>query len=144
MQNQTTTIILNNGAEMPLLGLGSFLQKDVEKVVYQSIKDGVRLIDTASKYECEKEVGKALKRVIEENIVKREDLFIVTKLWIEDKPNPEEAIKRQLSDLQLDYVDLYLDHWPLTIFGTSSDNTTNAPIHVLWPKNGNLSKARTN
>ena len=80
---------LNNNFECPVIGLGTCNIKNVEEVVYQSIKDGTRLIDTASKYKNEEEVGKGIKRAIEENIVKREDLFVVTKCWIEEKNDPE-------------------------------------------------------
>ena len=73
----------------PKIGLGTCNLKEIEQVVYQSIKDGVRLIDTASKYENEEQVGKGIKKAIDEGIVKREDLFIVTKCWIDEKKDPE-------------------------------------------------------
>ena len=59
--------------------------EDVEDVVFNSIKHGVRLIDTASKYENEVEVGRGIKRAIDEGIVKREDLFVITKMWPDEK-----------------------------------------------------------
>ena len=106
------TLKLSNGIECPTIGLGAMLAK-TEDVVYQAIKDGTRLIDTASAYKNEDLVGKGIKRAIDEGIVKREDLFIVTKLNIdEEKNDPETALKNSLERLQLTYVDLYLDHWP--------------------------------
>lgn len=124
---------LNNGLEMPLIGLGTFLQKNVEEVVYESIKSGTRLIDTASIYECEPQVGKGINRAIEDGLCKREDLFVVTKLWIWDKPNPEAALRRQLKDLNLEYVDLYLDHWPMFIY-EHEGKSHKAPLHLVWKK----------
>ena len=107
-------VALNNGLKMPILGLGTFLapKDDCENAVYNAIKIGYRLIDTASGYNNQKFIGAAIKRAIGEGIVKREDLFITTKLWVTDwKPEDmERAIKTCLDDLQLDYLDLYLIH----------------------------------
>lgn len=64
------TIKLNNGCECPTIGVGTCRISNVEEVVYQSIKDGTRLIDTAKAYQNEEEVGKGIKRAIDENIVK--------------------------------------------------------------------------
>ena len=106
------TVKLSNGIECPAIGIGAFPAKS-EDVVYQAIKDGTRLIDTASAYKNEDLVGKGIKKAIDEGIVKREDLFVITKLNInEEKNDPETALKNSLERLQLTYVDLYLDHWP--------------------------------
>ena len=68
-------------AKVPTVGLGTaFMTSDIAEVVYSSIKDGTRLIDTASKYGSEEGVGKGIKRAIDEGIVKREELFVTTKL----------------------------------------------------------------
>ena len=87
---------LNNGLEMPLIGLGSSRIKNIVDVVYNSIKDGLRLIDTAFKYGNEAEIGKGLKKALDDNLCKREDLFIIGKIWIDDRKDPEAAIKETL------------------------------------------------
>ena len=125
---------LNNDFECPIIGLGTCNIKNVEEVVYQSIKDGTRLIDTASKYKNEEEVGKGIKRAIEENIVKREDLFIVTKCWIEEKNDPEKALDNSLKRLQLNYVDLYLDHWPCGKDYTGENKFQMVSVKEMWTK----------
>ena len=73
---------------------------------------GYRHLDTASFYHNEEEVGEGIKRAISSGAVKREDLFIVTKIWHTEYSNPEDALKRSLLKLKLDYVDCYLIHWP--------------------------------
>lgn len=135
----TKALKLNNGQEMPKLGLGTFLIENVENVVYAAIKEGVRLIDTASRYNNEKQVGQGINKAISEGIVKREDVFVVTKLWVGDKENPEEAMKKSLADLNLDYVDLYLDHWPMQIFEWEGKSYS-IPTHVVWKKMEDLVK----
>ena len=127
-------IKLNSGFECPVIGVGTCNIKNVEEVVYQSIKDGTRLIDTAAKYKNEEEVGKGIKRAIDENIVKREDLFIVTKCWIEDKNDPEKALENSLKRLQLSYVDLYLDHWPCGKDYTGENKFQLVSVKDMWKK----------
>lgn len=107
------TVKLNNGVEMPLLGFGVFQMTDAdecERAVIDALETGYRLIDTAASYQNETQVGNALKQ----SQIAREDLFITTKLWLQD--TSYEGAKAQfqcsLSRLQLDYVDLYLIHQP--------------------------------
>lgn len=104
---------LNNGVEMPILGFGVFQVKDLsecERSVVDAIETGYRLIDTAQSYENEEAVGKAIKR----SGVKREELFITTKLWIQSDgyQGAKKAFESSLKRLQLDYIDLYLIHQP--------------------------------
>ena len=110
-------IVLNNGVKMPPIGYGVFRMTDLEEcenAVVQAVKTGYRLIDTAAAYENETAVGKAIKRVIAEGIVSREELFVTTKLWITDTSyeKAKEGFQRSLDRLGLDYVDLYLIHQP--------------------------------
>lgn len=106
-------VVLNNGVEMPILGFGVFQITDTEECersVYEAIQTGYRLIDTAASYENEEEVGKAIKR----SGVAREELFVTTKLWIQDAgyESAKKAFERSLKRLQLEYLDLYLIHQP--------------------------------
>jgi len=106
-------VVLNNGVEMPILGFGVFQITDAEECersVYEAIRTGYRLLDTAASYENEEEVGKAIKR----SGVAREELFVTTKLWIQDAgyESAKKAFERSLKRLQLEYLDLYLIHQP--------------------------------
>jgi len=113
-------IKLNNGIEMPILGFGVFQipdAKECEKCVLDAIETGYRLIDTAASYLNEKAVGNAIKKCN----VAREELFVTTKLWVQDTgyDNTKKAIQKSLDRLQLDYLDLYLIHQPFgDIFGS--------------------------
>jgi diketogulonate reductase-like aldo/keto reductase len=108
------SVTLNNGLEMPILGFGVFQMHDAEECersVYEAIQTGYRLIDTAASYENEEAVGNAIKR----GGVAREELFVTTKLWIQDAGDEraKQAFERSLQRLQLDYLDLYLIHQPI-------------------------------
>lgn len=107
-------IVLNNGVEMPVLGFGVYQVTDAEECersVFDAINAGYRLIDTAAAYGNEEAVGKAIRR----SGVAREELFITTKLWIQDAgyENTKKAFEKSLNNLQLDYLDLYLIHQPI-------------------------------
>jgi len=106
-------VVLNNGVEMPILGFGVFQMTDAgecERSVYEALLAGYRLIDTAASYKNEGEVGKAIKR----SGLERDELFITSKLWIEDAgyENTLKGFEKSLKKLQLDYLDLYLIHQP--------------------------------
>lgn len=109
-------VTLNTGAKMPIEGFGVFQIPDAaqcEQVTYDAIKTGYRLIDTAAAYMNEEAVGKAIRRAIADGIVKREDLFVVSKLWVQDMKNEETAaqgIETSLKKLDIGYIDLYLEH----------------------------------
>ena len=128
-----------NKVKIPSIGLGTAYMSNVSEVVFSSIKDGIRLIDTAAVYGTEKGVGKGIKKAIDQGLVKREDLFIVTKLSKFDIKNPELAIKNSLKMLGLNYIDLYLLHWPKFFDYKGKDKKTNiVPMHVIWPNMENL------
>lgn len=117
------SVTLNNGVEMPLLGFGVFQIPDAEeceRVVYNAISVGYRLIDTAAAYGNEEAVGKAIKRAG----VPRDELFVTTKLWIQDAGEgpTRRAFERSLGRLGLDYLDLYLIHQPFgDVYGAWRD-----------------------
>jgi 2,5-diketo-D-gluconate reductase A len=106
-------VILNNGVEMPVLGFGVFQINDAkqcEQCVYDALMAGYRLIDTAAAYQNEEAVGRTIKR----SGIPREEIFVTTKLWIQDAgyESTKEAFARSMDRLQLDYLDLYLIHQP--------------------------------
>jgi 2,5-diketo-D-gluconate reductase A len=107
------SIPLNNGVGMPLLGFGVYQVHDAEECersVYEALCTGYRLIDTAASYGNEAAVGNAIKR----GGVARDELFVTTKLWIQDAgyESAKQAFERSLQRLQLEYLDLYLIHQP--------------------------------
>ncbi|MBO2456347.1 aldo/keto reductase [Actinomadura violacea] len=107
------TITLNNGIEMPILGFGVFQipPEQTEQAVTDALAAGYRKFDTASAYRNEEAVGRAIKA----GGVPREELFITTKLWVQDAPaedNTKRAFETSLTRLGLDYLDLYLMHQP--------------------------------
>lgn len=114
INNLQDTIMLNNGVKMPGFGLGVYKVEDgdaVVKSVKAAISYGYRSIDTASFYDNETGVGKAIK----ESEVSRDELFITSKVWNEEQgyESTLQAFERSLDKLGLDYLDLYLIHWPV-------------------------------
>lgn len=112
----TQYIVLNDGNRIPVMGLGTWSAQgqEVKNAVKAAIRYGYRHIDTATNYKNEELVGEAIEECIQENFIKREELFITTKLWnnSHSKSAVSKAIQESLRALKLDYLDLYLIHWP--------------------------------
>lgn len=119
-------IKLSNGMEIPTIGLGTWRshESDAERSVKDAIDIGYRHIDTAFVYENEKEVGRAINAKIAEGIINRKDIFVVTKLGgIHHNPQlVEHACRKSLSNLGLNYIDLYLMHFPVGQIHKGDDN----------------------
>lgn len=112
MKTLQSVVTLNNGVEMPIFGLGVFRSDgDTVPAVTSAIRHGYRLIDTAAYYFNEKEVGEAVKS----SGVPRDEIFVTTKLWNDRQREgtQREAFEESLNALGLEYVDLYLVHWPI-------------------------------
>lgn len=114
------TLTLNTGAKIPIVGFGTWQIKDsdVGQCISTALKSGYRHIDTATLYKNESGIGYTLKKT---NIA-RSELFITTKLWPLDFLNPQKAFNLSLNKLQLDYIDLYLLHWPFPFWGRAWKN----------------------
>ncbi|MGI5429622.1 aldo/keto reductase [Streptomyces sp. CA-179760] len=112
MTGQVSHVSLNNGVRMPILGFGVFQIPDAQtqRAVEAALEAGYRLLDTAAAYENERAVGRA----IAASGIPREDLFITTKLWVQDygQDSAKRAFDRSLDRLGLDHLDLYLLHQP--------------------------------
>ena len=137
-------ITLNTGSQMPIIGLGTFLSSpgEVYQAVRWAIKLGYRHIDCASVYGNQSEIGQALHDAMKEDGIKRTELFITSKLWndshLADDVKP--AIEKTLHDLKLEYLDLYLMHWPVAqVKGTVMPHNDedwislkDAPLSTTW------------
>jgi diketogulonate reductase-like aldo/keto reductase len=117
---------------MPVIGLGTYLFKD-EKLLKEVVKSAIldyryRLIDTATEYGNEKFIGDALQECFAQGI-KREDIFITTKLWIDDKENVEKALRESIENLKCDYIDLYLIHWMNPAIDPETNEIKKTPLY---------------
>lgn len=145
-------IVLNNGQKMPIIGLGTWKsQKNMvgEAVEFAILECNYRHVDCASIYDNEKEIGVTFQEIFSHGKVKREEVFITSKLWNDShaKSDVETACKKTLNDLQLDYLDLYLMHWgvasPKNLGGDPVDQNgviISAPISIreTWEAMENL------
>lgn len=130
---------LNNGRTMPIVGLGTWASPDsgdrakLKQAVKDAIAAGYRHIDTAWCYEVEEQVGEAVREAIAEGTVSRDELFITTKLWsfFMKRDQVVNALKESLQKLGLDYVDLYLVHWPVAIVRTNNAGMYGSMFPVL-------------
>jgi len=124
---------LNSGREMPLIGLGTWKSKkgEIKEAVISALRSGYRHIDCAEYYANEDEVGEGLQKVFAEGFVKREEVFLTSKLWnnhhSEDSVKP--ALQSILKNLRVDYLDLLLIHWPVT---GNVGPTVQPPIMETW------------
>ncbi|KAA3620590.1 MAG: aldo/keto reductase [Flavobacterium sp.] len=107
----------SNGDPMHAIGLGTWKAtgETVKYAVKEAVKAGIRHIDTAAIYQNESEIGGALSEIFEEGLIKREEIFITSKLWnnVHCREDVLPALQESLEKLQLDYLDLYLIHWPV-------------------------------
>jgi len=108
---------------MPAIGLGLWKipKNTCADAVYDAIKIGYRLLDGACDYANEKEAGEGVHRAIKDGLVKREDLFITTKLWNTYHRKVQQGLDESLKSLGLSYVDLYLMHWPVAMNANGND-----------------------
>jgi diketogulonate reductase-like aldo/keto reductase len=111
-------IFLPDGGKIPVIGLGTFGSDSVEPetvaaTIREAIRAGYRHIDCASVYGNEKEIGYILNEVFKSGIINRKDLWITSKLWNDKHNDVEASCQKSLSDLQVEYLDLYLVHWPV-------------------------------
>lgn len=147
-----TEFKLNNGNTMPSFGLGTWRSEKgvvAEAVKYALLEADYKHIDCAAVYGNEKEIGEAFGEVFKSGKVKREDIFITSKLWNTNhkKENVEKACKQTLKDLKLDYLDLYLIHWGIA-FEPGDNNepldsegyirTENVSLRETWEAMENL------
>ncbi len=108
---------LYTGARMPAMGLGTFgsdryTPDQVSEAVYGAVRAGYRMLDCASVYQNEDRIGEVIERLLAERIVTRDELFITSKVWNDRHREVRGACEKSLSDLKLDYIDLYFVHWP--------------------------------
>jgi len=139
MNQSDNTITLNTGAAMPLLGLGTWnAARDAvgEAVEYALVECGYRHIDCAAVYHNEKEIGESLERVFKNGSVKRDDVFITSKLW--NTAHRKEAVRavcaQTLKDLRLEYLDLYLMHFPIALLPGGGDEPLDKDGYALTEK----------
>src|SRR5690554_4072641 len=137
-------LIFKNGDQMPILGLGTWKSAPNEayEAVLEALRAGYRHLDCAHIYKNEKEIGEAFAKAFKEGWVKREELWITSKLW-NDRHEEEHvipALKQTLQDLQVDYLDLYLIHWPVAVkkgvdFASKREDflaPNEAPLSKTW------------
>ena len=117
------------------MGLGTCHMHDHETLKRAVSEAGYRMYDCASYYKNEEVVGKAIRELLAEKVITREELFVVSKVWVDEMDDVEAACKRSLLNLGIEYVDCYLVHWPVSvrkIEGSEAYERTNIPMHKIW------------
>lgn len=106
---------LNDGRSIPVLGFGTWKLSKAEtpEAVSAALETGYRLVDTATLYANEEQVGRAVQKAAKQLKLERKDVFVTTKIWNSDHGNPRGALETSLEKLGMEYVDLYLIHWPV-------------------------------
>jgi len=124
VEGNQSHLVLSSGDKMPMLGVGlwQLSKENCTDVVYNAIKCGYRMLDSAEVYGNEVETGLGLEKALKEGIVKREDMFVVSKLWnyYHRPEHVRNAVMRSLRDLKVDYLDLYLVHYPISLMYTET------------------------
>ncbi|KAM9991520.1 hypothetical protein ACTFIZ_004924 [Dictyostelium cf. discoideum] len=139
MSQPKNTFKLNDGNNIPIIGLGTYngaIPGEVGNAVKIALKNGYRHIDGAAIYLNEKEIGNSLKEIFEEGEIKRKDIFYVSKLW-NSCHNSNLVIKhceKTIKDLGIGYLDLYLIHWPIAF---ENANPSDVTTDWLNDENGN-------
>ena len=136
IKTQNQFVQLNNGVNFPIMGMGTWetlTESDALTLKSSIIEGSYRHIDTASFYKNEELIGEILQEIFSTTHIKRSDVFVTTKVFMNETNDIKAAIKQSLSKLKLDYVDLYLIHWPIQITGTRTDPIlTKIPLHKQW------------
>jgi alcohol dehydrogenase (NADP+) len=139
-----TTLTFSNGDRMPILGLGTWQSEPgaVQAAVREAIRLGYRHIDCAMAYGNEAEIGQTIRDVIDAGEARRQDLWITSKLWgnAHGRENVAAALKQSLRNLGLDYLDLYLIHWPIPLKPSAGfpltaadfESTARVPVRSTW------------
>ncbi|EFA77363.1 aldehyde reductase [Heterostelium album PN500] len=131
------SVTLNSGHKIPMVGYGTYLSKpnEIGECIRIALKEGIRHFDCAEVYHNQKEIGQVFKEAFDSGLVKRSDLFITSKLFAtcHSKEHVRKHFDITLSDLQLDYLDLYLIHWPLAMEYNAAE-PMKSPMENGYPK----------